>query len=73
MKSVSSDKEGISEPGEEIIWNNYCIKSSGNVLYFTDWIKSGIIKCKDLFHDDNTFATMTKIRECVKKNQVDFH
>ncbi len=68
MKCVSHDDvTGVSNPGEEMIWNNYCIKLSGNVLYFEDWIKSGIIKCKDLFQDDNMFSPMTTMCKNVKK------
>ena len=36
-------EKAIKNPGQEVIWNNDCIKYNNNILYFKDWIQSGII------------------------------
>ena len=67
MNCVTNDIKDKLNPSDEMIWNNQYIRSSGNVLYFTNWIKSGIIKCNDLFQDDNMFLSMAELSKKVKK------
>jgi len=58
---------GTIDPGNEIIWNNSCIKSSGNTLYFKEWIDAGFVRVSDLFDENNMFLTFNEINKKVRK------
>lgn len=47
----------------QVIWNNDCITSKGNTLYFKGWINIGFIYVSDLFKDDGKMYTFDEIKD----------
>ena len=61
------DEKNIVDPSQEIVWNNSCIKISGNTLFIPDLIKADITRLTDLFDENNMFLSMDKLCRKLKK------
>ena len=47
------------------IWNNTHIRYQGNVIFFENWIKSGLISVHDLLTENNVFKSFSVIENTV--------
>ena len=60
-------EEAIKNPGQEVIWNNECIKYNNNTLYFKDWIQSGIITVSNLYKENGSLMSMSDLQNIIEK------
>ena len=60
-------EEAIENPGQEVIWNNECIKYNNNTLYFKDWIQSGIITVSNLYKENGSLMSMSDLQNIIEK------
>ena len=61
------DEEAINNPGQEIIWNNECIKYYNKTLYFKDWIQNGIITISNLYNKNGSLMSMRELQTTIEK------
>ena len=60
-------EEVIKNPGQEVIWNNECIKYNNNTLYFKDWIQSGIITVSNLYNENGSLMSISDLQTIIEK------
>ena len=54
-------KKSIVNPCSQIIWWNDKIRYKGNILYFKEWVKNGIVYIRDLYNDNGIMKSYSEI------------
>ena len=57
----------ISNPKQEIIWNNENIKYNGKTLYFKHWIRNGYVKISSMYNKEGNKMSMMDLNSKIVK------